>query len=223
MKNFTNIFQKFTYLFVITISFIAIGVLFCNVKIFIDSDQYVYKNIDEVPYNKVALVLGTSKYISKGKENPYFTNRMDAAVQLYIHGKVTYFLLSGDNSNIYYNEPITMKKALIERGIPDSLIFLDYAGFRTLDAVIRSKEIFGQKSITIVSQQFHNERAVYISRKKGIDAIAFNAEDVSGAAGFKTRFRELFARVKVFLDLYLTNKQPKFLGDKIKIGESIGK
>jgi SanA protein len=186
-----------------------------------NSKDHIYHNIQNIPKKNVALVLGTSKYISNGKENPYFTNRMNTAASLFRSNKINYILVSGDNSEIYYNEPINMKKELIKRGIPDSIIYLDYAGFRTLDAVIRAKEIFNQDEFIIVSQKFHNERAVYIARKKGINAIAINADDIEVIEGMKTRIRELFARVKVFIDIYIINKQPKFLGEKIQIGSNL--
>ena len=107
-----------------------------------------------------------------------------------------------------------MKKELISAGVPDSVIFLDYAGFRTYDSMIRAKEVFGQTKFIVVSQQFHNERAIFIARQYGIEAYGYNAEDVSAYSGFKTKVRELFARVKVFIDVY-TNKKPKFLGEKV--------
>lgn len=104
----------------------------------------------------------------------------------------------------------------MKRGIPSNKIFLDYAGFRTLDSVIRAKEIFDQKSITIISQQFHNERAIYLAEKNGIAAIGFNARDVTGTHGLKIRVREEFARTKAYLAI-LFGVQPKFLGEKIEI------
>jgi SanA protein len=110
-----------------------------------------------------------------------------------------------------------MKKALMKEGIPENVIFLDYAGFRTLDSVVRGKKVFGQSRYTIVSQPFHNKRAVFIARQYNIQAVAFNAQDVSAQIGFKTQFREIFARVNVFLDLYVFFTQPKFLGDEVKI------
>jgi SanA protein len=109
-----------------------------------------------------------------------------------------------------------LKKDLIKRGIPASKIFLDYAGFRTLDSVVRCREIFGQHAVTIISQPFHNERAVFIARNKGIKAIGFNARDVNKYYGFKTQAREKLARGKMVLDL-IFNKQPRFLGEKIII------
>jgi SanA protein len=151
-----------------------------------------------------------------GTKNYFFYNRIKAAETLFKSGKVQFVIISGDNSLSYYNEPEDMKKELMKAGVPDSCIFLDYAGFRTFDSMIRAKEVFGQTKFIVVSQEFHNERAIFIARKYGIEAYGYNAEDVSAASGFKTKVRELFARVKVFIDVY-SNKQPKFLGDKIII------
>jgi SanA protein len=149
--------------------------------------------------------------------NQYFYNRIKAAVELYESGKIDRIIISGDNSTKYYNEPQDMKEALMEHGIPENRIYQDYAGFRTLDSVIRCKEIFGQNQITIISQKFHNARAVFIARHHQIEAIGYNAKDVNKAAGFKTNVREILARVKLFIDLYVLDQQPKFLGEKIEI------
>ena len=141
---------------------------------------------------------------------------IDAAVELYKAGKINYILISGDNRKEEYNEPEEMKKALMQKGVPEKSIYLDYAGFRTLDSVVRAKEVFGQTRLTIISQRFHNERAIYLAEKNGITAIGFNARDVDVYAGLKTNIRELFARVKMFIDLAI-DKQPHFLGEKYKL------
>lgn len=176
----------------------------------------LYEDIDKIPHRKTALVLGTSKKLTNNRSNLYYKYRIEAAVELYFAGKVDFLLLSGDNTTVYYDEPTTMKKDIIERGVPEEKIFLDYAGFRTLDSVVRSKEIFGQEKITIVSQPFHNKRAIYIANNKNIDAIGFNAKTVDIRYGFRTQVREKLARVKMLLDM-LTNKKPKFGGEKIEI------
>ena len=160
--------------------------------------------------------LGTSKYLRKGSVNEFWKNRIDATVTLFNLGKIKSIIISGDNSKLYYNEPIEMKKELVKLGIPDSVIYLDYAGFRTFDSMIRAYKIFGQSSFTVISQKFHNERAVYIARHYGIYAIGFNAKEVNAYNGFKTALREKFARVKLFMD-FLFDRQPKFLGEKIRI------
>ena len=125
-------------------------------------------------------------------------------------------MVSGDNGSLYYNEPNVFKKDLIKGGIPAENIFLDYAGFRTLDSMVRAKAIFGLDNVTVISQKFHNERAIYLAEKKGLHAIGFNADGISLHQGLKVQLREYFARVKVFIDLAL-NTQPKFLGEKIEI------
>jgi SanA protein len=112
----------------------------------------------------VGLVLGTSQYLKNGYLNWYFKYRIEATVELYKKGKIDFILVSGDNSHKNYDEPTAFKNELIKRGIPADQIYLDYAGFRTLDSVVRAKEIFGQTSITIISQKFHNERAIYWSQ-----------------------------------------------------------
>lgn len=195
------------------------GILFvwwANFKVESDTKTYVTSDIQKLPDEKVGLVLGTSKTLANGYKNYYFYYRIDAAEKLYKSGKIKYLILSGDNSVKSYSEPEDMQAELMARGIPKEHIFLDFAGFRTLDSVVRAKEIFGQKSFIIVSQKFHNERAVFLARQYGIDAYGYNANDVNKYAGLKTRIREKFARAKVFLDL-LFGVKPKFGGDKVTI------
>ena len=176
----------------------------------------VFNSTIEIQNNKVGLILGTGKILSNGQINLYYKYRIEAAIELYEAGKIDYILVSGDNSTKDYDEPSTIKEDLIKKGIPSSKIFLDYAGFRTLDSVVRCKEIFGQYSITIISQEFHNKRAIYIAKWNDIEAVGFNAKDVNVHYGFKTMLRERFARVKMVLDL-IFGKKPKFLGEKIEI------
>ncbi len=183
-----------------------------------DARHYTYDDVNAVPYNRVALVLGTSKYLIGGSPNHYFKYRIKAAAELYNNGKVDYILVSGDNATVQYNEPRQMRRALIQAGIPASAIYSDYAGFRTLDSIVRAKEVFGQAHFTVVSQAFHNERAIFIARHFGIEAVGFNAVDPSAYQGIKTRVREVFARLMGLLDLYVLDKGPKFLGEPIVIG-----
>lgn len=177
----------------------------------------IFNQIDLVPETKVALLLGTGKYLQNGHENLYYIYRIKACVELWNSGKIKFIIISGDNRTLDYNEPEMMMKDLIGAGIPSTKIFLDFAGLRTLDSVIRAREIFGQSSFIVVSQQFHNERAIFIAEKNGINAIGYNAKNVNAQYGFKTAIREYFARVKVVLDIYLTHKKPKYLGEKIEI------
>lgn len=176
----------------------------------------LYKSVSEIPHNKVGLLLGTGKFLTNGNLNLYYLYRIEAAVELFNAGKIDFILVSGDNSSPYYDEASAMKEDLMNKGVPSEKIFLDYAGFRTLDSVVRCKMIFGQKSITVISQQFHNERAIYIACQKNINAVGYNASDVSAHYGLKTQLREKLARVKMIIDL-ITGKNPKFLGETIEI------
>lgn len=204
-----------------TLLFLLLSLL---IVMIIGSDYYVeshvqnklYKDVETILYNKVGLVLGTVKILKNGNINRYYQYRIDAAAALFKAGKIKYILVSGDNSKKGYDEPTDMKDDLIKKGVPENRIFLDFAGFRTLDSVVRSKAIFGQKSISIISQKFHNERAVFIANHKDIDAIGFEAQDVSIRAGLVVQFREKLARVKVLIDVVF-GVQPKFLGEEVEI------
>ncbi|MDH1882527.1 SanA/YdcF family protein [Empedobacter sp. GD03797] len=189
---------------------------FANYKIENSTEEFVTDKLEILPKTKVAVVLGTAPNLVSGYQNYYFTYRIEAATKLYQSGKVTHFILSGDHGRKNYNEPEAMKQALIKNGVPENVIYLDYAGFRTLDSMIRAKEIFGQNEFIVVSQGFHNQRAVYIARQNGINAYGYNARDVNKHAGLKTNIREYFARTKVFIDSFF-GIQPKFLGEKIEI------
>ena len=199
---------------------LVITIISIDLTVKIGSKSKLYDHIENTPHNKVGLLLGTAKYTSdgSGRTNLYYQYRIQAALELYKQGKINYILASGDNGKYSYNEPLEMQKDLIAGGIPKDKIYLDYAGFRTLDSIVRSQYIFGQNSITVISQPFHNERAIYIAKHKGINAIGYNAQAITGSYSYRVKIREKLARLKMMSDLIL-NKQPKFLGDSITIGE----
>lgn len=211
-KIIKNIFKLFLLLLVAGIIFIA----WANYSIKKDSDAHISYNIKDVPAMKAALLLGTGKNLSNGQPNAYFYNRIQATADLFKSGKIQYIIVSGDNSQKNYNEPEDMQIALMQYGVPKDKIFFDFAGFRTLDSVVRAKEIFGQTKLIIVSQKFHNERAVFLAKQNGIEAFGYNAPDVNKYAGLKTNMREYLAKAKAYLDLILGVK-PKFGGDKVLI------
>lgn len=191
-------------------------VFICDGIVKRESKEFLYSSTDSIPIVKTALLLGTSKVLSNGKPNAYFEYRIQATIDLYRKGKIHSIVISGDNSKKTYNEPEDMKNALVAAGIPDSCIYLDYAGFRTFDSVVRMNKIFGQSVFIVISQQFHNERAIFIAKHEGCTAYGLNAKEVTAFYGLKTNIREKFARVKLFLDI-LFNVKPKFLGEKIFI------
>lgn len=217
-SGFKSTLKKLFKSFFLIGGLLVLFLVLTNMVIYWYSHKYVFNDSQKIIHNKVGLVLGTSRRVSSGHDNYYFTYRINAAVKLFEEGKIDYLLVSGDNSTKAYNEPRDMYDALIKAGIPSDRIVLDFAGFRTLDSIVRCREVFGQESFTIISQEFHNERAVFLAHAHGINAVGYNAQDVSRGYSVKTRVREVFARSKVFLDL-LVEKQPKFLGEKITIGE----
>lgn len=186
----------------------------CNLWIVKSTEAKVYSDLSKLPGHRVGLVLGTSYRSAGGGPNPFFDNRIKTAADLYRLGKIDHFILSGDNSTRFYNEPVEMRKALINAGVPLSAVTLDYAGLRTLDSVVRSKQIFGQDKITIITQSFHSYRALFISDFYDIDAVAMVAEDPEFDRAFRVQLREYLARTKAVLDLYVFKTEPHHLGKK---------
>lgn len=190
----------------------AVGVLAANLLVVSSASGRLYSQVSQIPERRVGLVLGTSKYAARGRINAFYLHRIDAAAALYFAGKVHYLILSGDNSSAHYDEPSTMRADLIARGVPAERLRRDYAGFRTLDSVVRAQKIFGQSQYTVISQRFHNQRAIYLARSRQQDVIGFNAADVEGAGGRRVLLREYLARVAAVLDVWL-GAQPRFLGE----------
>ena len=183
-------------------------IVICNAIVKQSTKHLLYNDVQEIPCRKVGLVLGTSPLAKSGRENLYYRYRLQAVADLYFAGKISYILVSGDNHKKGYNEPEWMRDALVEMGIPSSVIYLDYAGFRTYDSMIRAKKVFDLSSVTVISQYWHNERAVYIANRTGLDAIAYNAKDLRTKRNYlKNHSRELLAKVKVVLD-FVFHKKP---------------
>jgi len=215
--------KTISYIFII-VTFIAI-VLLLGINYYIGSvaKDKIYTSVNNIPANSVGLLLGTAKYIRKGKINYFYKYRIDATVELFKSGKIKAVLVSGDNATRYYNEPARMRADLIKRGIPKDKIYLDFAGFRTLDSIMRAKEIFDVKKVTIITQKFHLERAIFLALANNIDAIGYEAKSLPNTkAAFRMKIREYLARVKAFLDVYVLHTTPKFFGkfEKIKIKEN---
>lgn len=178
----------------------------------------LYDHVADVPHRQAGLVFGCSEKLG-ARDNLYFKYRIKAAAELWHAGKVDFLIVSGDNREKYYNEPVAMRKALVEAGVPFRKIVCDYAGLRTLDSVVRAKKIFGLNEVTFISQRFQNERAAYIAHANGMDVIGYNAQDVEGYAARKTEDREVLARVKMWIDVNITDMQPKHLGDPEPVPE----
>lgn len=194
----------------IAIAFLTILLLVLGCYFLVDNNAKgkVYADVESIPYREVGLLLGTTPQTRIGRlENRFFLFRIDAAEKLYKAGKVGKILISGDEDSLDgVNEVESMKEALMERGVPESAIILDGKGFRTLASIERANRVFGLRSFTIISQQFHNERALYQAEHMGldiVDPIAFNAESPRTAMATLIYMREFLARVKLFIDLLL--------------------
>ena len=149
----------------------------------------------------------------------FFTTRIEAAKELYERGKIHHIVVSGDNANAAYNEPEYMKNALLKAGIPKDAITMDFAGFRTLDSVVRAREVFSLSGgFTIISQPFHVERALYLAQANGIDAIGYGAANVSLKYGLYAYLREIPARWLALYDAWF-GTEATVLGEKETLGK----
>lgn len=179
-------------------------------------NSLIYSSPAAVPPRPVALVLGTAREF-QGFRNPYYQYRIEAAAQLYHSGKIKGILISGDNSSEYYNEPGDMQKDLMKRGVPEAYINLDYAGFRTLDSIVRAEKVFGVTNYIVVSQRFHCQRALFLARIKGHQAVAFEAQDIpTQLGGYSVKLREVGARAKALWDVVVF-QGPKFYGPRVPL------
>jgi SanA protein len=204
---------------VVSLSLILVAVIGADGLIRTTTQGRTYSEISLMPYRKVGVLLGCSRCLPDGKSNLFFSYRVAAAAQLFKAHKIDYLIVSGDNQKVGYDEATDMKQALINANVPTERIYCDFAGFRTLDSIVRAKDVFLQNRITVISQEFHNQRAIYIAGHQGIDALGFNARDVDSCHSLRTRFREKLARVKTVLDVYVLGTQPQFRGPIIEIGD----
>lgn len=181
----------------------------------IKSAPYIYDNLKSLPHRQVGVVLGTAKYYRTGVINQYYLYRIQGALNAYNSGKVNYLLLSGDNAQQSYNEPMTMRRDLMAAGVPASDIVLDYAGFRTLDSIVRTRKVFDTNDFIIITQRFHCERALFIALHMGIQAQCYAVPSPKNI--LSVRVREVGARLGALADLYLMKREPRFLGPMVPI------
>jgi len=184
-----------------------------------EAKPYLFSDVQKISAKRAVLVLGCSKYLSGHRLNYFYKYRIESAVKLFKAGKVKAIVVSGDNGTKSYDEPTQMREDLVKAGIPSRYIQLDYAGFRTLDSIVRAKAIFDLEDYIIVSQRFHLERAIYIAHAKGQKVLGFVAKDFEGTVWNKRmRRRELLARAKAWLDVQVFGVEPKFYGDRVEVG-----
>lgn len=191
---------------------VEIGILLmilANFWVFAVTNGKTYTKISKIPPREAALVLGTSPKMRSGLSNPYFTSRMDAAALLYHHGKIKKIIVSGEKSR-GYDEPAAMKSYLVyQEGVPGNIIIEDSQGFKTQQSIKNCLEIYHQKDVIIVSQGFHNLRALFYARNNGMDALGFDAQDVlENKSYYRNQSREFLARV-VAVIYYIFNIERK--------------
>ena len=198
-------------------SVVVAGTVVVNVMVDRSAAGKIYADAASAPCNRVGLLLGTSPMTRSGSPNFYFTSRIQTAAELFRLGKIDFIIASGDNRTRYYNEPFAMRDALVAAGVPQERIVLDYAGFRTLDSVVRARKVFCCDEITIISQADHCARALFLAEANDIRAVAVAAPLTAGRlVRVRMAVREWLARDKMMLDI-VTGKAPHFLGEQIEI------
>ncbi len=180
-------------------------ILACNIWIITATKSQVFYDIAFLPDNRDGLVLATGRLIERGRINQHFVRRVDAAAALYRAGKVQRLILSGDKG---HDEPMELKRALLARGVPESALVLDNYGLRTLDSVVRARDVFHCGNLTIISERFHDFRALFLSRYYGVNAVAYAPQDLPFRWMIRSNLRESLARVKAVLDLYVLKTKP---------------
>jgi len=190
-------------------------VLLAQVLIVSSGNDYLYEDLNDVPKAQVALILG-AKVFDDGRLSMMMQDRADSALELYESGKVGKLIMSGDHGTKTYDEVNTVKDYLLEKGVNPEDLFLDHAGFDTYDSLYRARDIFGVKSLIVVTQKFHLPRAVYIGRSLGMEAYGYVADRREYLGMFRNELRESLARSKALLDV-VSGAKPKFLGEMIPI------
>ena len=206
--------QRALCLVVMWVPILLVGfVVMCNLWVISSTHRFIAKDVDSARTNEVALVLGTAKKVAPQQVNLHFEHRMQRAKDLFDAGKVKHVLVSGDNGSKYYNEPQDMRDSLIAMGLPNDAITRDFAGFRTLDSMVRARDVFKLEAFTVVTDGFHLPRAVFIGRHYGMDVTGVPSKAVPIKQSFRTHVRECLARVKAVLDVHLLDTPPRYGGD----------
>ncbi|QFR39529.1 hypothetical protein A9Q91_04870 [Candidatus Gracilibacteria bacterium 28_42_T64] len=214
---------KYIYLFFVLTLFAVVSITAINFYVLSFSNIGYYKKVENLEKRYVGLVFGAS-VIGKSTPSDILKDRLIVAYQSYQSGKIEKILVSGDNSQKNYNEPVAMQKYLIHLGVDVDDVYLDYAGFDTYDSLYRAKEIFGVKEITLFTQDFHLKRALYIGKRLGLKTQGIETNLQKYIQDDYNNKREMLARVKAFLEVEILKAEPTYLGDSIEIitDEKIG-
>ena len=200
--------RKTTYAILTMICGIILLLIGCYIAVVCNASGRTFEKVEDVPHNKVGLLLAPSPITPGGGHNFYFDNRIKAADELYKAGKIDYIIASGgdytsDQDNPHgCDEPAAIRDSLVARGIPADRIIPDYEGTRTLHSIVKAKEVYKLDSLTLISQKYHNERAIWQADHYGLHAIGYNAAPSPiRRSRIKNTLREFPARVKLMLDM----------------------
>ncbi len=154
-----------------------------------------------------------------GTPNHMLQDRLDKGIELYREGVAPKLLLSGDNGQEEYDEVNAMKEYALNAGIPSKDIFMDHAGFSTYESMYRARDIFLVKKAIIITQKYHQYRALYTARGLGVEGYGVVAEPRIYAGQKYRDIREILARYKDFLKMTV-KPEPTYLGETIPISGS---
>ncbi|UTN04720.1 YdcF family protein [Flavobacterium bizetiae] len=203
-------FKIFLYLVIIGL----VTIVFINYYVKSSTKKNIYYSIKRFPKNDVGIIFGAG--INGDQPSKYLKDRLDAGILLYKANRINKILLSGDNGRDEYDELTVMKNYCFNHGVDTTKIFIDYAGFDTYSTMYRAKHIFNIKRATLISQEYHLNRAIYIGQKLGIKSVGYSANN-GEYLGYKyVTFREYGSICKSFFDV-LRNREPRFLGTPIDI------
>jgi SanA protein len=180
---------------------IIVIIVSSNIFVNMYANRFLYDALKKLPINEYGLVLGTNKYLPQGGINQFFEGRVKGVQQLYVAGKIKKIIVSGYRESVKYDEPAQIKNMLLKYGVPDSVIILDTVGHRTIQSIQNLSKISGLQRVTIISQRFHNQRAVYLACHKGYTAVGYNVADVHSSRNARTYMREIFAKTLAFFEI----------------------
>lgn len=191
-----------------------VAIISVNYYVKSSTKKNIYYSIKKFPKNDVGIIFGAG--INGDQPSKYLKDRLDAGIALYKANRINKILLSGDNGRDEYDELTVMKNYCFKHGVDTTKIFIDYAGFDTYSTMYRAKHIFNIKKATLISQEYHLNRAIYIGQKLGIKSVGYSANN-GEYLGYKyVTFREYGSVFKSFFDV-LRNREPRFLGNPIDI------
>lgn len=200
-----TIFRKIRKCAVILLLAVISLLLYINIKMYLSVKDSIVSQEDLADYNPdCILVLGASVH-GDGTPSPMLQDRLNTAIALYQSGAGTTLLMSGDHSDLYYDEVNAMKSYAIAAGVPSSDIFMDHAGLSTYESLYRAKYLFGAEKVVIVTQSYHLYRALYLADALGLEAVGVSCDTIRYRGQILRDIREIAARAK---DFYYAIVQP---------------